>query len=107
VRKSAKKIVTACDERWIMRQIKNNPKLSATKMTSEIENNFHKNVNPDIVRRVLRKNNFHGRVARKKSFVSQKYQKVRMEFAENHLRKGSNSEKQSCLLIKANIIYLV
>ena len=72
-----------------MRQIKNSPKLSATKITAEIENNFHKKVNPEIVRRVLRKNDYHGRAARKKSFVSQKYQKARMEFAENYLRKGS------------------
>ena len=36
-----------------------------------------------------RKNDIHGRGARKKSFISQKNQKVRMEFAENHLQKGS------------------
>jgi hypothetical protein len=45
-------------------------------------------------------------MARKKSFVSQKYQMARMEFAENHLGKMRNSEKQFFLLIKANIIYL-
>ena len=36
------------------------------KLATEIGNRLHKEVNPEIVRRVLRKNDFHGRGARKK-----------------------------------------
>jgi len=35
VRKSAMKIFIVCDNRWILGQIKNNPKLSATKLYVE------------------------------------------------------------------------
>jgi len=66
VRKSTKKIFTAYDERWFLRKIENNPTLSAMKLATEIGNRLHKEVNPEIVRRVLRKNDFHGRGARKK-----------------------------------------
>jgi hypothetical protein len=65
-------------------KMKNNPKLSAVKLAAETEYHLHKKVNPEIVRRVLRQNDFHGRVGRKWSFISHKNQKVQMEFAENH-----------------------
>jgi len=45
--------------------MKNNPKLSAVKLAADIENHLHKKVNPEIVRRVLRQNDFHERVGRK------------------------------------------
>ena len=88
MRKSAKKMFIACDDRWVTRQIKNNPKFIARKLTTEIETHLHKKVKPETVRRVFRINGFQGRVARKESFVSQKYQKARMQFADNHLRKS-------------------
>ena len=44
-------------------------------MAAEIENHWHNTVNPETVQRVLRNNDFHGRMARKKSFVSQKNQR--------------------------------
>jgi len=50
---------------------------------------YIKKVNPEIVRRVFWKNCFHGRVARNKTFISQRCQKARMQFADSHLRKGS------------------
>jgi predicted DNA-binding ribbon-helix-helix protein len=65
VRKSAKKISTAYDERCFLRKIENNRKLGATKLAAEIENRLHKKVNFETVRRVLRKNDFHGRGAKK------------------------------------------
>jgi transposase len=63
MRKSINKF-TACEERWILRQIRNNRKLSATKLAAEIKNLLHKQVNPVTVRRLLRKNYFHVGVAR-------------------------------------------
>jgi len=93
VRKSAKKICTAYDERWFLRKTENNPELGATKLAAEIENRVHKKVNSETVRRVLRRNNFHGRGS-KHSFISQKNRNVRMEFAENHLQKGSEFWKK-------------
>jgi Transposase. len=40
-------------------------KLSTMKLAAEIENHLHKEANPETVWRVLRQNDFHGRVARK------------------------------------------
>jgi hypothetical protein len=88
VRKSVKKIVTVCDERWVLRQIKTNPKLRVTQLATEIEHHRHKIVNHETFQRILRKNDFHGREAREKSFISQKNQKVQMEFIANHLQKS-------------------
>jgi len=45
------------------------------KLAAEIENHLHNKVSPDTVQKELRKNDFHGRVAGKKSFVSQKNQR--------------------------------
>jgi len=36
----------------------------------------------------VRKNNFHGRVARIKPFINQKNQKILMKFTETHLCRG-------------------
>jgi len=45
--------------------MKNNPELRAVKLAAEIENHLHKKVNPEVVRRVLRQNDFRGIVGRK------------------------------------------
>jgi hypothetical protein len=76
VRKSTKKVVTACDERWLLGKMKTNTKLRATQLATEMESHMHKKVNPETFQRIL-KNDFHGRVARKRSFISQRTQKVR------------------------------
>jgi hypothetical protein len=64
-----------CDERWVLRQIETNTKLRVTELATEIENHRHKKFNPETFRRMLRKNDFHGREAGENSFVSQKNQK--------------------------------
>ena len=50
VGKSAKKVFRACDERWVLRQIKTNPELRVTQPATEIENHRRKNVNPETLR---------------------------------------------------------
>lgn len=84
---SPKKIFTPHDERWIVRKIRENPKLSAPKLTNEVEKYLGKKVNPETVRRVLRKENFNGRVARKKPYISNKNKRLRINYAKEHLNK--------------------
>lgn len=86
-RKSPKKILSDADERWILRYVKKNPRMSAPKIASEVENYLKMIVSAETVRRVLRKHNFHGRVARKKPFISKKNQKDRLKFANEHISK--------------------
>ncbi|CAK9810994.1 Transposable element Tcb1 transposase [Anthophora plagiata] len=84
----------AYDERWIVRKLKENPKLSAPKLSNKVEKYLQKSVNPETVRRVLRKNNFHGRTARNKLFVSDKNKKRRLEFARQYLTKDFSFWKE-------------
>jgi len=46
-------------------EIKKNPKISATKLATIVKENFKKDVNPELCRRVLRENDYHARVPRK------------------------------------------
>lgn len=75
---------TPSDERWIVNQIKKNPKLSAPKLTNLVSESLQISVNPETVRNVLRKHNFHGRVAFKKPFVNDVNRKKRLKFAFEH-----------------------
>lgn len=59
-----RKIFTDSDERWIIRQIKKNPHLSAPKLAIEVEKHLGKKVNPETIRIVLRKHDLNGGVAR-------------------------------------------
>lgn len=64
-RNAPNKIFNESDERWIVRKIKANPKLSAPKLATEIEDTLGKSCSAETVRRVLREHDFNGRVARK------------------------------------------
>lgn len=89
-RLAANKIFTEREERWIVREIANNPKKSAPKMRDEVERQFGKRCNPETIRRILRKNNLHGRTARNKPFISQRNRRIRVEFAREHINKDLN-----------------
>lgn len=89
IRVSPKHFFTIADERWIVNQVKKKPRISAPKLTSEIQKYLNKTVNPETVRIVLRKYKFHGRVARKKPFIGKTNKKIRVEFAEEHSKKNT------------------
>lgn len=86
-RKAPNKIFNPHEERMIVRKIKNNPKLSAPKLTSEIQKETGKSCCTETVRRVLREHDFNGRVARKKPFINKKNQICRLSFAKEHVNK--------------------
>ncbi|XP_026826240.1 uncharacterized protein LOC113562122 [Ooceraea biroi] len=56
---------TETDKRFILRQVKLDPKTSASKIAGELKNRGV-DVSANTVRNVLRENGYHGRVARKK-----------------------------------------
>lgn len=76
------KLFTPSDERWIVQQMKKNPKLSAPKLATEVSQSLNKNVHPETIRLVLRKKNLHGRVARKKPFINKRNRIKRLKFAK-------------------------
>ena len=62
-RSAPNKIFTDAEKRWIVRQIKENPHLSAPKLVIEVEKFLGKSANTGTIRRVLREANFHRRTA--------------------------------------------
>lgn len=81
------KKLSSRDESMILRKVKTDPFISAPKLTSMVKEASGTEVNPETIRRFLRKNNFNGRVARKKPLISKKNQKDRLVFARQYMEK--------------------
>ena len=77
---------TELEERWIIRKIICNPKTSAVRQTLKAQQRFNKTASSETVRNILRKHNFHGRIARRKPFLSEKNRRARLEFAKTYLK---------------------
>lgn len=80
------RILTQSEERLILRKIKLNPRSSAPKLTREVRKDFKKDVNPETIRRVLRRDGLHGRIARKKPFINERNRKRRLEYAREYYK---------------------
>lgn len=81
VKISGRKIFSDREERWMIRQVKKNPMISAPKLAVLAEQHTKKNVHPETIRRVLRRNNLHGRTARNKPHVNKINRRKRLNFA--------------------------
>jgi transposase len=75
--------LTEHDERFIVREIKKNPRISAPKLASELERRGTK-VCANTIRNTCKKYGYHGRVARKKFWVSNVNRQKRLDFAKKH-----------------------
>ncbi|KAL1497932.1 hypothetical protein ABEB36_008812 [Hypothenemus hampei] len=84
VRKSPKKIFNNYDERWILRKVAQDPKISAPRLAKLVEKYLHKKVNPQTIRNLLNRHKIHSRVARKKPWVSKVNRTKRLIFAEEY-----------------------
>ncbi|KAF2892064.1 hypothetical protein ILUMI_14109 [Ignelater luminosus] len=89
-RSAPNKIFNASDERYIVRKIKANPKLSAPKLDTEVQYELAKSCSAKTVRRLLCAHNFNGRVARKKPFLSKRHQQSRLAYVKEHVCKKSD-----------------
>ncbi|GBL73649.1 hypothetical protein AVEN_230652-1 [Araneus ventricosus] len=65
---------------FITHKIKRNPRLSAVKLTTELEKRFAIKENPETVKRAIRSYGYSSRVARRKFFVNEKNKKVTSGF---------------------------
>ncbi|KAJ4432365.1 hypothetical protein ANN_20984 [Periplaneta americana] len=86
-RNSKEKILKEREERFIIRQIKSNPRSSVPKARYLMTKTTRKTVSETTVRRVLYKYRFHGRRIRKRPFVSIKNRALRIKFAKVHVNK--------------------
>ncbi|GFY44796.1 transposable element Tc1 transposase [Trichonephila inaurata madagascariensis] len=75
------------DARAIVRKVKKNPKISASKFADQIATASGKKVHPETVRRILRSGGYNGRVSRKKPFISSVNQQKKLDFASAHVDK--------------------
>lgn len=89
-RNAPNKIFSDNDERWILRKIKQNPTLSAPLIAKDAENFLGKKCIAETIRRILRKNDFYGRVPRKKPFISPKNRLCRLKFAQGHVSRDED-----------------
>ena len=64
--------------------------MSAPKVAADLQALYGVIVNPETIRRVIRSAGYHGRVARKKFFVSEKNRKLRLAFAKSNINKNSD-----------------
>lgn len=84
---SPKKIFSERQERWIVRQVKINPRLSAPDIRDLVEKRYKISCNAETIRRVLRKAELNGRIARKKPFISRINKLKRLKFAHSYAGK--------------------
>lgn len=102
------KKLTVREERRIVSEVNKNPFKSAKDLKVELEKTTGKDVCVNTIRNVLYKNDFHGRIARNKPFISAKNKKLRMEFAKKYFLETPEFWKTVIHKIKVlnNIIYL-
>ncbi|GBL77039.1 hypothetical protein AVEN_12690-1 [Araneus ventricosus] len=79
--------LTPRNRSFIMHKIKKTPRLSAVKLTTELEKRFVIKVNLENIRRVIRSYGYNNRVARRKCFVNERTRKLRLCFAKSMVDK--------------------
>ena len=86
-------LLTSSDRRFLARSLKKDPKVSAPRLTSELKK-MGTVVSVSTVRNACRKEGFHGRVARRKFFVSEKNRKLRLSFAKKYVNESPDFWKK-------------
>lgn len=81
--------LTEQDERFVLRQIKKNPKTSAPVLASELAQRGT-TVCPSTIRNTCKKYGYNGRVARKKFWVNKINRQKRLEFAKEYRNKNED-----------------
>lgn len=81
------KILTEREERSLLKEIKQDPFKTAKELKISLKSSSGKDVCLNTVRNTLHKYNYHGRVARKKPFISQKNKNMRVKYAKEYLLK--------------------
>lgn len=84
------KKLTDSEVRTIVREVRNNPVSSAVNISKKIAETSGKSVSASTIRRALHKNGLHGRVPRKKPYISKANQKKRIKFARKYQNEAPN-----------------
>jgi predicted ATP-grasp superfamily ATP-dependent carboligase len=87
--------------------VKQNQRISAEEVAAELKNDLDVNVRTGTVHNFLRSRGFHGRVARRKHFVSEANRKKTLEFAKKYTKTPMEYCKGSFSQVRINLTYLV
>ncbi|GBN03872.1 hypothetical protein AVEN_232713-1 [Araneus ventricosus] len=82
-----------------MHKIRNNPRLSAVKLTTELEKGFAIKVKPEIAKRVIRSYGYNSRVARRKCFVNERTRKHLLLASKDFLREEVKVQNYSAITL--------
>ena len=74
----------------MIKEVKLNPRLSATTLKNQLKNNFNKSVTSQTVRNYLKSNDFKSRAARRKPLIAKKNRKARLNFAKKYKDKSES-----------------
>lgn len=85
-----KKILSTTEERFICRKIKVNPRTNVRQLTLDVSSRIKKQISVETVRRTLRRDGYHGRVCRKKPYISKVNRQKRLEFAKEFINYDEN-----------------
>lgn len=72
------------EKRNIIRIVTDEPRTNAVNIAKDLEKSKQMSIHPETIRNVLRANEFHSRIPRKKPFISEANMKKRLEFAKLH-----------------------
>lgn len=93
-RRGRPSVLTPADKRQIVRKVKRNPKLSAPRIRSEVENEIGKHVTAQTIRNVLHEAGLNGRTARRKPYISKVNRRKRLAYAKEHVNDGHDFWKK-------------
>lgn len=82
------KRLTATEVRAVVREVKANPVSSAVQLAKNITETSRKSVSASTVRRALHQHGLHGRVPRKKPYISKVNQQKQLQFAKKYKNVG-------------------
>lgn len=77
--------LSPCEKRFLLREVKKTPSISAPKLVSALQKATGKTVAASTIRQFLKRNGFHSRTARSKPYICKVNQKKRLDFAERYI----------------------
>ena len=86
-RKPKERRLNKRDERFILKRVRENPRLSVPQLRPLVENVAGKMMSDQTVRRALWKHGYHGRIPRKRPYVNKVNRRNRLSFAKEHIHK--------------------
>lgn len=87
-RSGRKRKLTPGDERFIVRMVRLNPKITKKAIAKDLEVSGIK-VSTSTIKRILHKNDLRGYRARKKPLLQQRHRRARLKFARDHQNKDA------------------